>query len=72
VVVYPFRLLIQPQIAITGLNAHSDKCRVAPRHGAGCRAPSYPQRPKKNSPGHAVLWGATEAGALRGGIAQPG
>ena len=22
--------------------------------------------------GHAVLWGATEAGALRGGIAQPG
>jgi hypothetical protein len=21
--------------------------------------------------GHAVLWGATEAGALRGGIAQP-
>ncbi len=22
--------------------------------------------------GHAVLWGATEPGALRGGIAQPG
>ena len=52
-------------------NTYDGRCRFTPRHGPGRSAPSYLQRPKK-TPGHAVLWGATEAGALRGGTAQPG